>query len=270
MPGLSISRRSWPAVAAALAVSSSLLLAPTASAEQVDEYVALGDSYSSGNGTYAANLDWGCYRSTYAYPYIVGQERPDTDLTFVACQGATTEDVIGGQDQHLDADTDYVSITIGGNDIGFADLIIGCAGGYSPSCKDAVDEANRRIHEELPTKLDDAYDAIEAGAPGAEVVVLGYGRFFGEDLACSAADGITAEEADWLNGVADNLDGAIRDRATTAGFTYRSAIEAFTGHDVCASNPYLNGRSWSVADMYHPTRSGHANGLAPLVRETIG
>lgn len=264
-------RRLRSAVVTTLAVSSSLLLVPAASAETVDEYVAMGDSYSSGNGTYAADLDASCYRSTYAYPHLVGLQRPDTDLTFVACQGATTDDIISGQDRSLDADTDYVTLTIGGNDIGFADLIVNCAGWLSPNCQAAVDEANGKIENELPGKLDKAYAAITEGAPNVEeVVVLGYARFFGEDVSCAAAHGISAAEATWLNGVADNLDVVVRDRATASGFTYRSSIRAFTGHDVCAPDPYLNGNSFSPADAYHPTRSGHANGLAPLVREAIG
>ncbi len=258
-------------MAVAATMAGWALFAPAAAAQDDDEYVALGDSYSSGNGTYSADLDASCYRSSYAYPYLVGQNRANTDLTFVACQGATTEDIVNGQDEALTPATDYVTVTIGGNDIGFADLIVHCAGAYSPTCKAAVDEANSRIDTELPSQLDAAYGAISAGAPTVkEVVVLGYGRFFGDDLSCAAANGISAEEAVWLNGVADNLDAAIADRARAAGFTYQSSIAPFTGHDVCAPDPYLNGASVSPADAYHPTRSGHAHGLAPLVRGAIG
>lgn len=257
-------------LAGVVAVTAAVALAPIASAAEVDEYVALGDSYSSGNGTYASNLDPFCYKSTYAYPYLVSKARANTQLNFQACQGAKTDNVISGQSRALTAGTDIVSITIGGNDIGFADLIFGCAGNNSTNCQGTVDEANRKIREELPAKLDRAYAAIRAGAPNARVVVLGYGRFAGSNLSCAAANGITADEAVLLNGVADNLDAAIAGRVAAAGFTYKSSIARFTGHDVCAADPYLNGKSWSVADMYHPTRSGHANGLAYLLRQVIG
>lgn len=269
--------RSRFALAAALAtaLAAPLLAAGPASSATLmaepDQYAALGDSYSAGNGAYSTNLDFFCGRNTYAYPYLVAQQRPDTDLTFVACQGATTDDIVGGQDRSLGADTDYVSLTIGGNDIGFADLILSCTGSYSPGCEAQADEANAAIANELPAKLDRAYAAVAAGAPNAvDIVVLGYGRFFGRDLSCPAADGVSPDEATKLNGVADNLDAVIRDRATAAGFSYKSSLKSFTGHDICAADPYLNGKSWSTADMYHPTRSGYANGLAPAVRAVIG
>lgn len=276
MPPSTLARRLPVVVAALLALCSTLLAGPAASAAKpgsstdITDYVALGDSYSSGNGTFAANLSWGCYRSTYAYPYLVAQQRANTDLTFVACQGATTDDVIGSQVRSLTTGTDVVTLTIGGNDVGFSDLIFGCAGDNSTSCDAAVAEANHKIHDELPAKLDAAYAAIRSGAPNAQVVVLGYARFFGSDLSCAAADGVTQEEAADLNGVADNLDAVIRAEATEDGFTYQSGIVPFTGHDVCARTPYLNGHSWSVSDMWHPTRAGHADGLAPLVRQVIG
>lgn len=269
VPRTRIRSLSLGGVLAAAACATTLTAAPATAV--TDDYVALGDSYTSGNGTFRADLDMACYRSTLAYPYLVAQQRPGTSLTFAACQGATTDDIVNSQRLRLNTGTDLVSITIGGNDIGFGDLVLACAGAYSPTCKSEVDEANARIQNELPAKLDRAYSAIKAGAPNArQVAVLGYGRFVGSDVSCSAASGITTEEGGWLNGVADNLDAVTKGRATAAGFAYQSAIGPFTGHDVCASDPYLNGRSWSPADAYHPTRSGHANGLARMLRAVIG
>ena len=257
----------------ALALATTALAAaqvPAASATTPDEYAGLGDSYSAGNGAFSTNVDVGCGRNTYAYPYLVAQQRANTHLTFVACQGAVTDDIVNKQAASLSADTDYVSLTIGGNDIGFANLIFNCAGDYSFNCENAANETKTKITDELPAKLDRAYAAIRAKAPQATVVVLGYGRMFGNDLSCAAADGITAEEAVWANEVADMLDATIADRAGAAGFTYKSSIKSFSGHDVCASTPYLNGKSWSVADGYHPTRTGYADAMAPAVRSVIG
>ena len=149
----------------------------------MDRYVALGDSYSAGNGAFSTNLDWGCGRNTYAYPYLVASERPNTSLTFVACQGAVTEDVINNQVPQLGADTDYVSITVGGNDVGFANLIINCAGSWSWNCGNAVNDAKDKIRNELPAKLDRTYAAktygelegLFRGTVDVEVVQLGDG-----------------------------------------------------------------------------------------------
>ncbi|MBH5333461.1 SGNH/GDSL hydrolase family protein [Streptomyces pactum] len=264
-------RRALPAAALAAASVCTLAAAPVAPAAAPDRYVALGDSYSSGNGTYAADLNVLCYRSSRAYPYLVARHRPDTRLTFVACHGAKTEDIVNDQAAALDPDTDYVTLTVGGNDIGFAGLIANCLSGTGAGCAAAVAEAERKTAEELPGKLDRAYNAVRGGAPNArKVVVLGYARFFGADVSCRAAGGITPELAARLNRLADDLDVVIRDRATAAGFTYQDPSPAFAGHDVCAARPYLNGVRLSVADGWHPTRAGHKRGLAPLVRQVIG
>lgn len=255
-----------------LVVASSLLApAGASSAATPDEYAGLGDSFSAGNGAFSNNLD-GCFRNTYAYPYLVGTQRANTNLTFKACGGAVTSDVINNQVPELRADTDYVSITIGGNDVGFADLIINCAGYWSFNCQNAVNETKRQIVEELPAKLDATYAAIRAKAPSAHVVVLGYPRLFGKSVSCSAANGVTAQEATWANEVVDLLDSTISSRvsAQDSGFTFRSSVAAFRGHEICTSEPWVNGASWSPADAYHPSRNGYAKGYAPLVRSVIG
>src|SRR5687768_15071238 len=82
-------------VSVALAVSSAT--ASPVGAATVDNYVALGDSYSSGVGTYSYTLDASCQRSTYAYPYLLSKQRANTSLNFVACSGAKTDDVINNQ-----------------------------------------------------------------------------------------------------------------------------------------------------------------------------
>ena len=73
------------------------LAAVSARAASADQYAALGDSYSSGVGTGSYTLDSACKRSVYAYPYLVAQKRSNTSLTFVACSGAKTSDLLANQ-----------------------------------------------------------------------------------------------------------------------------------------------------------------------------
>src|SRR6188768_1328816 len=88
---------------------------------------ALGDSYASGYGVppYAA-----CGRSQSAYAVqLDGRQRIQLD-DFAACAGATTTSLVaGGQLAALDADTDLVTLTIGGNDIGWSSAVVACLGG---------------------------------------------------------------------------------------------------------------------------------------------
>src|SRR5882672_5021375 len=102
-------------------------LAATASAAAASQYVALGDSYSSGVGTRVFYSESGsCKRSPEAYGPKIAAARGYT-LSFQACSGAKTTDVNGKQLGTLSGSTALVTITIGGNDAGFSNVILNCA-----------------------------------------------------------------------------------------------------------------------------------------------
>lgn len=237
-----------------------------------DEYAALGDSFASGNGTRNPDLHAGCYRSSDTYGPIIDRQRANTWLRFRACQGADTTDVFDQQSQPLSTATDYVTVGIGGNDVGFGTLVRNCANVWDePRCLATVEETHRRIEQELPVKLDTAYATIRLRAPTAMVMSVGYPRFFGADLSCLNAHGITRTEAQALNGVADHLDRVIGQRSAAAGVRYISVIHQFTGHHMCASAPFVNGKAeLNTADMYHPSKAGYRYGYLPLIRQAMG
>lgn len=253
------------AVACALAIAALLIAAAGASAEK---YVALGDSYSSGTGT-RVYTDAGCQRSIYAYPSLIDTQRPNTDLVFAACSGATTTDVLNNQVSSLTSDTAIVTITIGGNDAGFSSVVTQCALPWPWSCGSNLDTAQAFIRNTLPGRLDSVYAQIRTRSPSARVVVLGYPRLFmGVD--CNGGTFFSADELTRMNQTADQLRDVTRGRAVAAGFTFADAIPAFTGHAVCSSSEWLNGLSNPVGESYHPNRTGHSSGYAPLVRAIVG
>jgi lysophospholipase L1-like esterase len=89
-------------------------------------YTALGDSYSSGVGTRTYLADSGsCYRSQFAYPVAVARQL-GANLTFAACSGARVQDIYN-QLGSLGANTTLVTLTVGGNDAGFVNVIARCA-----------------------------------------------------------------------------------------------------------------------------------------------
>ncbi|MBB4662749.1 SGNH/GDSL hydrolase family protein [Conexibacter arvalis] len=249
-------------VACALAVFGG---AGTAAA--ADRYVALGDSYSSGTGTGSYTLNSGCQRGTSAYPYLASRQRPNTDLVFVACSGATTDDVMANQISSVTSSTALVSITIGGNDAGFADVVTACV---TIGCSGAIDDAEAYIRGTLPGKLNTVYAAIQRQAPSATVAVLGYPRLFSSS-SCAGTTGISASERTELNAVADLLDATISARAAAYGFRYVSAISSFSGHAICSGSAWINGLNiFSIGESFHPNRNGHSSGYTPLVRSVIG
>jgi lysophospholipase L1-like esterase len=233
-----------------------------------DKYVALGDSYSSGTGT-RTYFDSGCQRSVYAYPYLLSQQRPNTQLTFAACSGAKTGDVLNNQVSSLTADTKIVTITIGGNDAGFSSVITECAKpGWMSDCPGKVNTARSYMSNTLPGQLNNVYNQIHSRAPTATVVVLSYPRLFnGED--CNAATWFSPDDENRLNGAADLMRDVTRTQAQSHGFVFKDAIPPFIGHAVCGDE-WLNGLSNPTGESYHPNTKGHSLGYLPLVRSVVG
>lgn len=228
-------------------------------------YVALGDSYSSGVGT-RSYIDDGtsCQRSTYAYPSLVAAAKGYA-LNFRACSGAKVGDVTSTQLSALSSSTRYVTLSVGGNDAGFTDVLTECAQpGWMSDCNSAIDGAQSYISGTLPGRLSTLYASIRSKAPNAKVVVAGYPRLFmGED--CNALTWFSPDEEKRLNQTADQINARIASAASARGFTFVNPTSRFTGHAVCDSTEWLNGLSNPVSESYHPNRLGHSSGYTPLV-----
>ncbi|QGK70564.1 lipase [Allosaccharopolyspora coralli] len=259
---------SW---AAALALAGTGLATPAFAAEAgtagtaaAENYAALGDSYSSGVGTREYFDDSGsCLRSPRAYPQLWADAHAPASFEFVACSGATTADVNSNQLDALDTDTSFVTISVGGNDIGFADTIQDCLLGTDDMCLDSVAEGEALMREELPGALASTYDGISAAAPNASVLVLGYPRL--NELGDCGIPGYTEVKRKRLNEASDLLSGVIADAASAAGFTYADVRSAFDGHGVCAGTEWINGPSNPVQESFHPNVDGQAHGYLPAL-----
>lgn len=258
-------RKFWAGIGIAV-----VLTLTGASAAAAELYVALGDSYSSGTGT-RTYFDSGCQKSVYAYPSLVDVQRPNTDLVFAACSGATTTNVLNSQVSSLTANTNWVTITIGGNDAGFSSVITECAQpGWFSNCDGAINTAQSFINNTLPARLTNVYNEIKTRSPNAIVIVLSYPRLFmGVD--CNAGTFFSGSEMTRLNQTADLLRNVTQTRALAAGanFRFKDAIPPFVGHAVCSSSEWINGLSNPIGESYHPNRTGHSSGYAPLVRQVM-
>ncbi|MDP9435799.1 MAG: SGNH/GDSL hydrolase family protein [Actinomycetota bacterium] len=255
-----------PASAAASTVAAlAVLLAGAPAHAAGGSYVALGDSYSSGTGT-RAYIDDGttCQRSVYAYPSLVASSRGYA-LNFRACSGARTSDVASLQLDALGAGTTHVSLTVGGNDAGFADVLTECAKpSWASNCGAAIDRAVSFIKTTLPGRLSSLYSSVRSRAPQARVVIGGYPRLFnGED--CNAFTWFSPTEMTRLNAAADLLNSRLKTAAEGAGFTFSDPTSGFVGHAVCADVEWVNGLSSPTSESYHPNRPGHSSGYTPLV-----
>ncbi|MEU9284782.1 SGNH/GDSL hydrolase family protein [Streptomyces sp. NPDC048275] len=249
-----------------LAVGVALTGAATAQASQTAAatgYVALGDSYSSGVGTGSYISSSGdCKRSTKAYPYLWAAANSPSSFSFTACSGARTGDVLANQLTPLNSSTGLVSISIGGNDAGFADVMTTCVLQSDSGCLSRIATAKAYVDSTLPGQLDSVYSAISAKAPAAHVVVIGYPRFYKIGATCV---GLSDTKRAAINGAADYLNSALAKRAADHGFTFGDVRTTFTGHEICSGASWLNSLNWlNIGESYHPTASGQSGGYLPV------
>lgn len=219
-------------------------------------YAALGDSYSAGNGA-GGRSQAQCYRGASAWPRFVAAAR-GWELALHACSGATTADVLTSQLPALDPATDVVTITIGGNDLGFGTVMGACAGSDDALCAAVIAQATTALQDGLGPRLDTVYAVITGKAPNAALVVVGYPPLFaGTGINCGGTD-FTASEQKALNTLGAELNATIRAHAQAAGARFVDPTGAFRGHAVCTQRPFITGVDSAAQpdDAFHPNAAG--------------
>lgn len=237
-------------------VTTLALAVPAPAAPLAENYVALGDSYASGTGAGNYGSSGSCLRSANAYGPLWAAAHGAT-FTFAACSGATTADVLNSQIGSLSPATTLVTIAIGGNDIGFADVVTTCTLNGDSTCVNRVNEARTAAQTTLPARLDAVYGAIRTAAPAARVIVLGYPRLF----SASFCWWFSTTKRNALNNAANELSAITAGRvaAAGAGFVYEDTRDNFAGHEVCTSSPWINGINLgNIVESYHPNATGHS------------
>ncbi|MFF4651975.1 SGNH/GDSL hydrolase family protein [Streptomyces sp. NPDC001380] len=266
-------------------------------------YVALGDSYTSGprippqHGT-----PEGCERSGRNYPALVARALrvPAADFRDVSCSGAVIADlaspqgVPGGanpaQFSALSPRTALVTVGIGGNDVGFIQVLtrcvqagvmrgLGLGGGSAAPCRDSYTPAGlgllqRRI-DTAGRDLEAALGEVRRRAPHARVLVLGYPELVpasGAGTACSSLMGLAPGDVAFLHDHERRLDAALRRAAGAAGARYVDTRTPSRGRDACspAAVRWIEPLSpASAAAPVHPNARGE-RGMADAVLRSLG
>lgn len=268
--------------ACALALALSTAAAAPAVAAEAPRYVALGDSYAAGPLIpVQKGLPSGCLRSTRSYPSVVARSIGATSFRDVTCSAAVSDDlsrhqlVLGGKNgpqfDALQRDTDVVTLTIGGNDIGFAGIVADCAV-RSPAkprgaaCKDhytagGTDRLAARIDAVAP-KIAAVLTEIERRSPEAAVLVTGYPAILPDTgPGCYPHIPFTAGDVAYLRDTEKRLNAMLAGETAAAGLTYVDVYGATVGHDICTPP----GTRWiegllptSPALSVHPNAAGMA------------
>ena len=264
-PRLTAPRLIVTAGALAAAGLGLLAAAPPASAQSSVRYVALGDSYSSGVGAGNYTSSSGsCDQSPNAYPPLWANANGPASFANETCAGATTSSVISSQLGALSSATSLVSITVGGNDVGFSSVMETCVLESTSSCVSAVHSSESEVATQLPGELNTVLGDIKADAPDARVVVLDYPQLY--DLSkSSSCVGLSTTDRTALNQGAAELDSAIEAAAARYGDDFASVQDQFSGHQICDSSSWLHSVNFlDVGESYHPTASGQADGYLPV------
>lgn len=272
----------------ALLLAAALLavaLALTASAARAANYVALGDSYTAGPLIPNPVLPLGCLKSSNNYPRLAA---PSIGLTLrdASCSGAKTDHMTNPQNvdpdgpnppqfNSLDATTTVVSVTIGGNDIGFSEVAQGCitVNPFSTPCKDKYtaggkDQLAERIAATAP-KVAAVLQGIHTRSPSAEVFVLNYPAIFPETgFGCWPQMPIGFGDVPYLRSTEQKLNAMLATQAAANGATLVDWYKASIGHDACKGSstrwvePLVPGE---LAAPIHPNKAGMQGAANVLV-----
>jgi lysophospholipase L1-like esterase len=224
----------------------------TPAGAQTKSYVALGDSYTA--GPLIADQEQGsggCLRSDHNYPHLIAAALRVPTFRDASCSGAGTEDMTSPQNvnpgpanppqfDRLDKSTQLVTIGIGGNDIGFEEIIRACATAdrSSTPCQDrflhgSTDEIKDRIATAGP-KVGDVLAGIRKRSPKARVFVVNYLSILPETgSGCWPQLPFGDADVPYLRAKQHELNAEL---AKEAKAKKAKVVDAFTpsvGHDAC-------------------------------------
>ncbi|MFF1546605.1 SGNH/GDSL hydrolase family protein [Streptomyces sp. NPDC058291] len=267
--------------AALTAATASLLLSGTGSAgaatasEQgsVKHYVALGDSYAAGTGL-PQQTNAECRRSAGSYPSWIAETYKPAVFKDVTCSGATTRALWNKQGSaapQVDAltkDTDLVTVTLGGNDLGFSDVLTTCVlAGLTTKegtpCRDRLAAGGKDLDADfakLSTRIPDMLTDIKRRSPQARVVVVGYPNLFPADgSSCGASVPLAKGDMTWLNQATNRLNLLLETAAYLKQAEFVGTSSVFHGRDMCqpSSGQWINPLLPQTPGSAHPNAIGH-------------
>jgi hypothetical protein len=235
-------------------------------------YLALGDSYASGEGAHSYKIGTDtnintCHLSLLSYPYLVSDALDYYDYESVACSGAVIDDVLNesaeytgqvnddvkrenrdpdnildnflpGYINQLDFIKKYqpsiITISVIGNDVGFPKKITRCL--ELDTCYETYEdrlEIVRQINGQL-YRLTNLYTQLrESSHPNARIYVMGYPKIVQPGGNCGLNVKLNAQELEFADAMASYLNEVIRRAATHTGVFYVNIEDSLKGHQLC-------------------------------------
>jgi hypothetical protein len=284
------------------------------------EYLGLGDSFSSGEGAYQyrAGTDISsnkCHTSKVSYPYLLGKDLGLNTYASVACSGSIIEHISstninlqqrayyvdglpsidevnnnqlpGYQFQKIfisDLKPSIITLTAGGNNIGFSDIIKRCLSfdtcyGFKGERETVLNLADDQF-EPLTRLYSDLLNTV--GKDKARVYVAGYPLVSDPEGNCANNVHLNKQELYFANDLIVYINSVIKKAAQKAGVYYVDLEKSLDGYKMCETD------SWKVAvngltagsdipgfasgpignESYHPNAHGHSLMAQAIARST--
>lgn len=237
------------------------------------QYVAMGSSYAAGTsiegnkpGTPAR-----CGRSPRNYASQVASWL-SLDLIDVTCGGATTANILGKwaelppQIDGVTPQTRLVTITIGGNDVGYVrNLMIGACPLTSKQCP-PLPVVTEEDWSKLGIAMHTIVRQIRARSPDARIVFVDYVRLIPEKTTCPAI-AITPEAVVDSRKTWNRLAEITANVAKTEKVGLLAAGKLSGNHTPCDKDPWSVAAPGSAPGVpWHPNAAGHDAIAQALVR----
>ncbi|GGJ89900.1 lipase [Streptomyces camponoticapitis] len=296
---------STAALVAGALVPTQLAGAAPATAAAAYEWVALGDSYTAGviqaaGETFEVPRD-GCERTDQSYPQVIDRDLgPLIELTNVSCGAATIDDItfnaqepigrhlppfsedpdypfppVPPQSEAVSPGTDVITVGVGGNSLGFGDILFTClqlgsgTGGVGTPCRDDLaDNVPERLTQ-VSQKYDEMLATLQERAPHARIVTVGYPTIVPDDTSkCRYNDweqfaSITPGDLDWLrDDVLEPLNKVVEKSAGDHDASFVNLYDSSRNHSVCDAGRWVEGIFTRFPDQtafVHPNAKGHRN-----------
>jgi lysophospholipase L1-like esterase len=250
-------------------------------------YVAMGSSFGAGPGLTPRVVDSprAAGRSTVNYAHLVAAVG-GLDLTDVTFSGATTAELLGRSASGLPAQVDavtagtrLVTITAGGNDIGYIGALVLAS---LPAPLRALPSARRTIAEARDPATEDArfstlraslttlVSEIRSRSPRATIVIVDYLTILPPDDA-PITGRPDAATADWARRTARRLSETFHAVADAEGCEFLAVGDASRGHHAWAAEPWTRHFHFSLRGgaPYHPNAAG-MRAVAAQLEERLG
>jgi lysophospholipase L1-like esterase len=236
----------------------------------VSRYVALGSSMAAGPGIRptAPGAPFGSGRSARNYAHLVA-ERLGLDLVDVTFSGATTANVLTErqrgappQIEALDGTEEVVTITIGGNDVGYVPLLMGASlpglARRLPAIRELLDrDARIKALDGIGAALRAVGTAVRQRAPQARVMFVDYLTLL--PAAGVPAAPLSAEHAELGRLIATRLEEATAEAAEATGCAVVRAGQASRDHHAWSLDPWTVAAGWPLPWRpvpFHPNAVG--------------